>query len=183
MSVSELLRDTEVRLRKSVDSARADFATLRTGRANPAILDAVKAEYYGTAMPIHQLGTVTVPEPRLLIITPYDRTSLGAIEKGILRSDIGLNPTNDGLVIRLAVPPLTQERRKDLVKQLAQKSEAGRVALRNVRRDAIEHAKRDEAVTDDELKRMEKDVQKLLDRYMLELDGLQKAKESELLED
>lgn len=182
MSVSDVLQDMEGRFKKSIESARADFATLRTGRANPAILDSVKVDYYGQQMPINQLGTVAVPEARQLIITPYDRATMGLIEKAIIKSDLGLTPNNDGQVIRINIPQLTEERRKEFVKQLHQKAEGARVALRNIRRDANDQFKRDEAVTDDEAKRAEKDVQKLLDKYIAELEGLQKAKEAELLE-
>jgi ribosome recycling factor len=182
MSVAGILRDGESRMKKTLEAASADFATLRTGRANPTLLDSLKVEYYGQTMPVTQLGTVSAPEARLLVITPWDKGALPAIEKAISKSDLGLNPSSDGVVIRLVIPPLTEERRKDFVKQLAHKAEAGRVALRNIRRDAIEHFKRDDEVTEDDEKRAEKDVQKLLDRYIMELDTLQKAKEAELLE-
>lgn len=183
MGASDLLRDAETRMKKSVESAAGDFATLRTGRASPALLDPVKADYYGQPTPITQLGSVNVPEPRTLIITPWDKAALQAIERAIIKSDLGLNPNNDGQVIRLNIPPLTEERRKEFVKQLANKAEAARVSLRNIRRDAIDHAKKDaDNMTEDDVKRMEKDVQKLLDRYIVEVDTLQKAKEGELME-
>ncbi|MDX1934563.1 MAG: ribosome recycling factor [Capsulimonadales bacterium] len=182
MTPSDILRDAETRMKKTLESAQADFATLRTGRANPSLLDSLKIEYYGQQMPVNQLGTVTAPEPRVLVIQPWDRASLSAIEKAITKSDLGLSPNNDGVVIRLNIPPLTEQRRKDFVKQLANKAEAGRVALRNIRRDAIEHGKKDDEITEDDVKRLEKDVQKLLDRYVAELDSLQKTKETELLE-
>ena len=182
MSVSDVMKDMEGRFKKSIESARADFATLRTGRANPAILDSVKVDYYGQQMPINQLGSVAVPEARQLIITPYDRATMALIEKAIIKSDLGLTPNNDGQAIRINIPQLTEERRKEFVKQLHQKGEAARIALRNIRRDANDQFKRDETVTDDEAKRAEKDVQKLLDKYVAELDTLQKSKETELLE-
>ncbi len=182
MSVSDVLRDMEERFKKSIESARADFATLRTGRANPAILDSVRVDYYGQQMPINQLGTVAVPEARQLVITPYDKATMGLIEKAIIKSDLGLTPNNDGQAIRINIPQLTEERRKEFVKQLHQKAEGARVALRNIRRDANEQFKRDETVTDDEAKRAEKDVQKVLDKYIAELESLQKSKEAELLE-
>jgi len=183
MSVSSILKDTEGRMRKSIEAAQADFATLRTGRANPAILDAIKVDYYGQTMPINQLGTVVAPEARTLLITPWDKGALPLIEKAISNSNLGLTPNNDGATIRLNIPALTTERRKDFVKQLSQKAEAAKVALRNIRRDAIESAKKDEEVTEDEAKRAEKDIQKVLDTFMAELDTVQKAKETELLED
>ena len=182
MSVSDALREAEAHMKKSVEAAQHDFATLRTGRANPTLLDSLKVEYYGQTMPINQLGTVTAPEARTLVIQPWDRGSLSAIEKAIQKSDLGLTPNNDGTIIRLQIPPLTEERRKDFVKQLHQKAEAGRVAARNVRRNTLEHLKREATFTDDEIKRAEKDVQKLLDKYIAEIDSLQKAKEAELLE-
>jgi ribosome recycling factor len=182
MSVSDVLRDAESRMKKSLEAAGHDFATLRTGRANPMLLDSLKVEYYGQSLPINQLGTVSAPEPRLLVIQPWDKGALAAIEKAIQKSELGLTPTNDGNVIRLAIPPLTEERRKDFIKQLHQKAEVARVAVRNIRRDANDHLKRDEAVTDDEAKRAEKDVQKIADKYIAEIDALQKAKEAELLE-
>ena len=182
MSVSDVLRDTESRMKKSLEAAGHDFATLRTGRANPSLLDYLKVDYYGQTLPVNQLGSVTAPEPRLLVIQPWDKGSLAAIERAITKSDLGLTPSNDGVVIRLGIPPLTEERRRDFVKQLKQKAEAARIAVRNVRRDANDHLKRDETVTDDEVKRAEKDVQKIADKYIAEIDALEKAKEAELLE-
>jgi ribosome recycling factor len=182
MSMSDTLRDLDGRMKKSVEAAQHDFATLRTGRANPALLDSLKVEYYGTTMPLNQLGTVTAPEARLLVIQPYDKGAMAPIEKAIQKSDLGLTPSNDGMVIRLGIPPLTQERRKEFVKQLQQKAEAARVSVRNIRRDTLDHLKRDESVTDDDFKRAEKDVQKVADKTIAEIDALAKAKEAELLE-
>lgn len=182
MSVSDSLRDLDGRLKKSVEAAQQDFASLRTGRANPALLDSLKVDYYGTTMPLNQLGTVTAPEARLLSIQPYDKGALPAIEKAISKSDLGLTPRNDGQVIRVAIPPLTTERRKEFVKQLQQKAEAARVSVRNIRRDILDSMKRDEEMTDDDIKRAEKDVQKALDKTIGEIDALQKSKEAELLE-
>ncbi len=183
MSVSTIIKDVESRMRKSIEAAQSDFATLRTGRANPAILDAIKVDYYGQTMPVNQLGTVVAPEARTLLITPWDKAALPLIEKAITNSNLGLTPNNDGATIRLNIPALTTERRKDFVKQLSQKAEAAKVSLRNIRRDAIEAAKKDEEVTEDEAKRAEKDIQKILDTFMAELETIQKAKETELLED
>lgn len=182
MSISDRLRDAETRMKKSIEAAQHDFATLRTGRANPALLDSLKVEYYGQTLPVNQVGGVTTPDARMLVIQPWDKGAMAAIEKAIMKSDLGLTPTNDGNVIRLAIPPLTEERRKDFVKQLHQKAEAARVSIRNIRRDANEHLKRDDDLTDDDVKRGEKDVQKLADKYVAELDALQKTKEAELLE-
>ena len=182
MSVADILQDAETRMKKSVESGAHDFATLRTGRANPGIVESLKVDYYGVPTPLTQMAAITVPDPRMLLITPWDKGTLAPIEKAIMKSDLGLNPNNDGIAIRLNIPPLTQERRKEFVKQLASKGEAARVSLRNIRRDAIEQFKRDETVTDDDAKRAEKDVQKYLDKYIAELDALQKTKEAELLE-
>ena len=183
MSVADVLRETESRLKKSVEAAAQDFATLRTGRANPAILDSLKVEYYGQQMPLNQLASVSVPDAQMLVVSPYDKGAMPMIEKAITKSDLGLTPASDGSVIRLRIPALTEQRRKEFVKQLGGKGEAGRVALRNIRRDANDQFKKDEEVTDDDAKRAEKEVQKLLDKYSAELDALQKAKEAELLED
>lgn len=165
----------------------ARTTTLRTGRANPALLDSLKVEYYGQTLPLNQLGSVNAPEARTLIIQPWDRGALAAIEKAITKSDLGMTPNNDGTIIRLNIPPLTEERRKEFVKQLHQKAEAARVSVRNIRRDTLEQLKRESkqdasGITDDDIKRAEKDVQKVLDRYVGEIDTLQKAKEAELLE-
>lgn len=176
------LREAESRMKKSLEAAAADFATLRTGRANASILDSVKVEYYGQPMGISSVAAVSVPESRTLLITPWEKNMLGPIEKAILKSDLGLNPNNDGQNIRLNIPPLTEQRRKEFVKQLAGKAEAGRVALRNIRRDIIEQGKKDETNTEDDIKRMEKDAQKLLDKYVAELETMYKTKEAELLE-
>jgi ribosome recycling factor len=182
MSVSDIVKDAESRMKKSLDSADADFSTLRTGRASAGILDAVKVDYYGVPTPLQQLGTVTVPDARVLMITPWDKGALPLIEKAISNSTLGLTPNSDGICIRLNIPPLTEERRKDLVKQLAGKAESARVSLRNIRRDANDQLKKDEAVTEDDAKRGEKEVQKVLDKYMGELDTMEKAKKDGLME-
>ena len=145
------------------------------------MLDGVKVDYFGQLMGIKELGTIQIPDPRVILIEPWDRTALQAIEKAITNSQLGLAPNNDGVRIRLNIPVLTEDRRKEFVKQLKQKGEAGRVALRNIRRDANDTLKKDDEVTDDEAKRAEKEVQKFLDRYAAELDSLEKAKEAELL--
>lgn len=182
MSVASILKDTETRMRKSLEAAAADFATLRTGRATPAMLDGLKVDYFGAPYGVRDLANVNSPEPRVLLIEPWDKGALSLIEKAIINSSLGLNPNSDGVRIRLNIPPLTTERRKEFVKQLAGKAEAGRVALRNIRRDANEQLKKDEEVTEDDAKRAEKDVQKLLDKYVAELDVATKQKEEELME-
>ena len=179
---TEVVREVETRLKKSIEAAANDFSSLRTGRANAAILDPVKVEYYGQPMAISGVAAISVPESRTLLITPWEKNMLGTIEKAILKSDLGLNPQNDGINIRLNIPALTEQRRKDFVKQLAGKAESGRVALRNIRRDALETFKKDSTNTEDDVKRAEKDLQKLLDKYVAELETMTKTKEAELLE-
>lgn len=182
MIIADVLKDAESRMKKSVEAAQHDFATLRTGRANPALLDALKVDYYGQSLPVNQLGAITSPDPRLIVIQPWDKGAIAAIEKALQKSDLGLTPSSDGNVIRLAIPPLTEQRRKEFVKQLHTKAEGARVSLRNIRRDSIEQMRRDAELTDDDKKRAEKDVQKLADKYVAEVDTLAKAKEAELLE-
>lgn len=179
---TDLLREGETRMKKTLEAAAADFATLRTGRANGAMLDNLRVEYYGQPVPISNVAAIAVPEPRTLLITPWEKNMMGPIEKAIMKSDLGMNPNNDGVAIRLNIPPLTEQRRKEFVKQLAGKVEAARVALRNIRRDTAEQFKKDDTNTEDDIKRADKDVQKLLDRYIVELEALHKKKETELLE-
>ncbi len=181
----EIVSDAERRMQKAVEVAQHDFATIRTGRANPLILEGIKVDYYGNSTPLNQLAGISVPEPRQLMVTPWDRQTLDPIMKAIQASDVGLTPNSDGNVIRLNVPHLTEERRKDLVKLLHRKSEDHKVAVRNVRRDANEHLKTQEKnseISEDDLKRLQDEVQKLTDKYNLELDKLASAKEAELRE-
>lgn len=185
MIVEELLKEAEHKMEKTVEKAAHEFSTIRTGRANPAILERVMVDYYGTPTPINHIASITVPEPRLLLIQPYDKQSLSWIEKAILKSDLNLTPTNDGQVIRIRIPELTEERRKELIKLLHKKAEEERVAIRNVRREVNEHLKAAEKrgeISEDEVKRAEQQVQKLTDKYIAEIDRLQKAKEEELME-
>lgn len=183
--IPQLLKETEEKMKKSVESTRHEFTLIRTGRASPAILEHVKVDMYGSALPINQVAAVTVPEPRQLLITPFDRNALGAIEKGILKSDVNLTPNNDGTSIRLNIPQLNEERRKELSKAVHQKAEAGRVAVRNVRHEAIKHlqtAKKASEVSENEEKRAGDQVQKMVEKYVAEIDSLSKAKEAELME-
>jgi ribosome recycling factor len=185
--IPELLKETEERMRKSVEATRHEFTLVRTGRASPAILEHVKVDMYGSSLPINQVAAVTVPEPRQLLITPFDRNALAAIEKGIMKSDVNLTPNNDGTGIRLNIPPLNEERRKELIKQVHQKAESGRVAVRNVRHDAVKKlqaARKDKnaPISENEEKRANDQVQKLVDKYVVEIDQLTKAKEAEMLE-
>jgi ribosome recycling factor len=183
--IDDLLADARERTGKSVESIRHEFGSVRTGRASPALLDRITVEYYGTATPLKQLATLSAPEPRLLTIQPYDKASIKAIERAILESDIGLTPSNDGNLIRLSVPELTEERRKQLVRVVRQIAEEGRVAIRNIRRDVMhdlrELKEAGEAGSDDE-HRAEVELQKVTDARVKELDELLKHKEDEILE-
>jgi len=183
--IDELLDDARERMSKSVESIRHEFSSVRTGRASPALLDRISVDYYGATTPLKQLATITAPEARLLTIQPYDRSSIKAIERAILESDIGLTPSNDGNLIRLGIPELTEERRKQLVRVVRHIAEDGRVAIRNVRRDVM-HDLRDlkssgDAGEDDE-KRAEAELQKVTNARIAELDELLKHKEEEILE-
>jgi ribosome recycling factor len=183
--IDELLQDAREHMDKSVDATRGKFGSVRTGRASPSLLDRILVDYYGAQTPIRQLATVNASEARLLTIQPYDKSSIKAIERAILESDVGLTPSNDGQLIRLQIPELTEERRKQLVKVVRGLAEEGRVALRNIRRDVMHDLRelRDagEAGADDE-HRAEDTLQKLTDEKVRELDGLLKAKEEEILE-
>ena len=183
--IDELLEDARERMVKSREAAQHEFSTVRTGRASPALLDRVVVDYYGAMTPLNQLATISVPEARLITVQPYDKSSIKAIEKAINESDIGLNPSNDGNVVRLVVPELTEERRREFVKVVRGLAEEGRVAIRNVRRDTMQHLRElkaeGEASSDDE-HRAEVELQKLTDGRVSDLDGVLKAKEKEILE-
>ena len=174
----------EGKMKKSIDSVAADFASVRAGRANASVLDRIMVDYYGTPTPIHQIASIGSPDPRTLTIQPWDASALKLINKAIQESDLGINPQNDGRVIRLAFPQLTEERRKELVKQIAKYAEGGKVAIRNIRRDAVESfkaQKKSGEITEDDLKIAEKDIQKMTDDMCKELDALLEKKEKELL--
>jgi len=183
--IDELLVDAKDRMTKSVDSTRNELATVRTGRASPHLLDRIVVDYYGTSTPLKQLATIATSDTRLLTLTPYDKSAMGAIEKAIMESDVGLTPNNDGNVIRLQIPDLTEERRKEMVKVVHGVAEEGRVAVRNVRRDVMhdlrELKKEGDAGADDE-HRAEVELQKLTDGRIGDLDNMLKAKEKEILE-
>jgi ribosome recycling factor len=183
--IDDLLQDAREHMEKSVDATRAKFGSVRTGRASTALLDRITVDYYGAQTPLRQLATVSAPEARLLTVQPYDKSSIKGIEKAILESDIGLMPNNDGQIIRLQVPELTEERRKQLVKVVRNLAEEGRVAIRNIRRDTMHDLRelRDagEAGSDDE-HRAEEALQRLTDEKVSELDAVLKAKEEEILE-
>jgi ribosome recycling factor len=183
--IDELLQDAREHMAKSVDATRHKFGSVRTGRASTALLDRITVDYYGAQTPLKQLATVSAPEARLLTVQPYDKSSMKNIERAILESDVGLTPNNDGQIIRLQVPELTEERRRELVKVVRNLAEEGRVAIRNIRRDTMHDLRelRDagEAGSDDE-HRAEEALQKLTDEKVKELDGILKAKEEEILE-
>ncbi len=184
-TVEELVQDAQRRMDKSVESTRSEFNTVRTGRASAALLDRIQVDYYGAPTPLKQLATINVPEPRMLTIQPFDPSSIRAIEKAIQESDLGLTPSNDGKMIRLPIPQLTEERRKELVKVVRRLAEDGRVAVRNVRRDAMHHLQelvRNGDVGDDEERRAEGQVQKLTDEHVHKIDDLLKRKEAEIME-
>lgn len=177
--------DSEERMQKTIEVLRKDFASLRAGRANPAILDKVQVDYYGVPTPINQMANVSAPEPRLLVIQPWDKSIIPTIEKAILKSDLGLNPSSDGTVIRIAIPQLTQERRKELVKTVKKKAEDAKVGIRNIRRDSNDDLKsleKSKDITEDESKKAQEDVQKATDRYINEVDKVLANKEQEIME-
>jgi ribosome recycling factor len=185
VTIDSAMQDAEHKMDQAVSHLKDDLAAIRTGRATPAVLNRVTVEYYGTPVPLNQLAGVTVPEPRLLQVQPFDKGAISAIEKAIQSSDLGITPNNDGNVIRLAFPPLTEERRKELVKQVHARAEEGRVAIRNIRRhskDEMEKLEREGAISEDDLMRAEKDLQKLTDRLVADIDQIQGHKEQELME-
>jgi ribosome recycling factor len=181
MTVTDTISDARERMQKSVDSTRNDFTSLRTGRANPALLDRVVVNYYGAPTPLKQLASIGAPEPRLLTVTPFDKGAMKEIEKAISDADLGFNPANDGVLIRLPVPELTEDRRKDMVKLARKMAEDGRIAVRNIRRDAITEIKNGDA-TEDEVRRAEADVQKVTDEFIAAIDSALKGKEAEVME-
>ncbi|WP_155474968.1 ribosome recycling factor [Heliobacterium mobile] len=172
-------------MKKSIEALRKEYQSIRAGRANPAILDKVMVEYYGVPTPLNQVGNISAPEPRLLMIQPWEKSLLSAIEKAILKSDLGLTPSNDGSVIRLIIPQLTQERRNELVKQVKKRAEEYRVILRNHRREAnddIKALQKDHIISEDEAKRAQDEVQKLTDKFIKEIDQVAERKEAEIME-
>lgn len=171
-------------MNKTIEALKSEFTTIRAGRANAQMLDKIRVDYYGTPTPVNQVGAISVPEPRTLMINPWDKTAMAEIEKAIRNSDLGLNPTNDGQVIRISVPALTEERRKELAKQAGKVSEEFKVRLRNERRDANDKLKKmekDGDITEDDLKKSQDEVQKLTDKFVKEVDALLKAKEQDIM--
>ncbi|MBW3547317.1 MAG: ribosome recycling factor [Actinobacteria bacterium] len=183
--IEDILADTTTKMAKAVEHTQAEFSSIRTGRASPALVEKLNVDYYGSEVPLQQLAGFSVPEARLLVIQPYDRGALGAIEKAIQNSDLGINPGNDGHVVRLSFPPLTSERRKDLVRVVKHMAEEGRVAIRNLRRSArhdLEALERQREISADELERAEKELEKVTARYVGDIDTALEHKEHELLE-
>ncbi len=183
--IEDVLAEAESKMQKAIDALRRELATIRTGRASPALLERITVDYFGTPTPLNQLASISVPEPRMLVIQPWDKSTMPFIEKAIQKSDLGLTPTNDGRQIRLVLPSLTEERRRDLVKLVRRKIEDGKVAVRNDRRDAADEAKRlekDKQISEDELKRAQENLQKTTDRYIQEADRVGAAKEAEVME-
>ena len=181
----QVIQTATERMKKGIDAFTRELATLRAGRANPAILDKVTAEYYGAPTPINQLATISVPEARLLVIQPFDKSSINDIERAIQKSELGLTPSNDGTVIRIAIPALTEERRRDLGKLVKKYAEEAKVAVRNVRRDTNDELKKpqkDGEMTEDELRRATDDVQKITDKHITEIDEIASTKEKEIME-
>jgi ribosome recycling factor len=183
--INDVLNQAEIKMKKTVEVLRKDLASIRAGRANPAMLEKVSVDYYGTPTPINQLANISVPEPRLLLIQPWDKSSIKDIEKAILKSDLGLNPSNDGVVIRLVIPQLTAERRTEIVKSVKKKAEESRVAIRNIRRELIDDIKKiekDKSVSEDESKKGQDNAQKITDKHIKDIDEVLEKKEQEIME-
>lgn len=183
--INDILNDAEGRMKKTIDHMLGDFAGMRAGRANPAMLDKIMVNYYGEPTPINQMANINVPEARLLIIQPWDKSGIADIEKAIMKSDLGITPNNDGNVIRLAIPQLTEERRKDLVKVVKKRGEEAKVAIRNIRRegnDLIKASEKDKLISEDESKKSLDNIQKLTDKYIKDVDAALQVKEKDIME-
>jgi ribosome recycling factor len=183
--IDETVSEAEAGMKKTVEFFRKELTTLRAGRASPALVEKIMVDYYGTPTPVNQLATISVPEPRLLVVQPWDKTQIGAVEKAIAKSDLGIHPQSDGHLIRLAVPQLTEERRNELVKVIRKKAEEERVALRNIRREANDFLKemcKEGEISEDDRDRALEETQKVTDKYIAEVDKLLAAKEKELME-
>ena len=185
MMIEEIFASHEENMKKTMEALKREFASLRAGRATPSLLDKVLVDYYGTPTPVNQVAKISVPEPRMILIQPWEQSLLHELEKAIMKSDLGLNPNSDGTAIRLSIPQLTQERRTELVKSVNKKAEEAKVALRNVRRDANEKLKKMEKakeITEDEAKKAQEDMQKLVDKYVKSVDTAKATKEKEIME-
>jgi ribosome recycling factor len=183
--IDDWLKDAELRMSKSIDALHKELGTIRTGRATPALVERVQVDYYGAPTPLQSLASISAPEARLLVIQPYDRNAIAAIEKALQRGELGLNPSNDGQIIRIPVPPLTEERRRELVKLVKKHAEEARVAIRNIRRDEIEHVRKmekDGEVGSDEMERGLQQIQKITDRFIAKAEEIATHKEEEILE-
>jgi ribosome recycling factor len=182
--IADILRDARQRMQRAVEATQREFGGLRTGRASPALLDHIRADYYGTLTPLNQLATISVPEPRLLVVQPWDKNAAKVIEKAILQSELGLVPNSDGTVIRIPIPALTEERRREIVKVARKHAEEGRVAVRNIRREAkemIEELEDDHEISEDDAKRAQDELQKLTDKFVADIDALLEKKEAEII--
>lgn len=182
--IKDILNKADEKMTKTIAALKKELGSMKAGRANPAMLDRIEAEYYGTMTPLNQLGNISVPEPRILMIQPWDKSSIKAIEKAILKSDLGLNPSNDGETIRLIIPELTEETRKNIVKNVKKAGEDSKVAIRAIRRDCndkIKALKKDSEVSEDEIKKAEDDIQKKTDSYIKEIEKIIEAKEKEIM--
>ena len=185
MEDSEHIKEADTKMRKAVHATREELAVIRTGRASPKLVEHLGVEYYGSKVPLNQIAGISVPEARQLVISPYDPNALTPIEKAINASELGINPSNDGSIIRLTFPPLTQDRRKELIRVARERAEEGRVAVRNIRRhakDEMEHLEREGQITEDDLRRLEKELQRVTDHFVAEIDEVLADKERELLE-
>ncbi|MGI6604176.1 MAG: ribosome recycling factor [bacterium] len=184
MATGSIEHEAEGKMKKTLESLRKDLASLRAGRATPALLDKVSVDYYGSPTPVNQVANISIPEPRLLVIQPWERSMIGAIEKAILKSDLGLTPSSDGVVIRLTIPQLTEERRRELSRVVRKKAEEAKVAIRNIRReanDSLKKLQKEGSISEDEEKKRQEDIQKLTDNYTREIDGVAQAKEKEIM--
>lgn len=180
-----IIKDIQTKMDQAIQSFQKSLATVRAGRANPAILNSVVVDYYGATTPLNQLATINAPEARMLVVTPFDKSSIGEIEKGIQKADLGLAPSSDGNIVRIVIPPLTEERRKDLAKVVGKFSEESKVQIRNIRRDANDQLKKDQKdslITEDELRQYQNDVQAETDKYIGQIDSLVADKEAEIME-
>lgn len=185
MSIKDIHSSHEEKMKKAIEVLRREYGTLRAGRATPSLLDKITVDYYGTPTPVNQVANISVPEPRTIIIQPWEKNMISPIEKAIMKSDLGLTPNSDGSVIRLSIPQLTQQRRLELVKVVHKKAEEVRVAIRNLRRDAndgIKKVEKDKTISEDEAKKAQDDMQKMTDKYIKEVDTIMNAKEKEIME-
>ncbi len=183
--LKDVMSDAKERMTRAVEALQGDLRTIRTGRASPALVERLPVEYYGSPIPLNQLAGISAPEPRMLVIRPWDRSAIGPIEKAILKSDLGLTPSNDGQIIRLIIPPLTEERRRELTRLVARRVEEARVAVRNIRRDAIEMLRdleKEKLISEDDLYKGRDEVQELTDDFIKQIDEIGKAKEAEIME-